>query len=88
MKTKIEYCTKTYLISLILGILIGLFCVLYCSTESQYTHIESVIKKHNAIKESLEHPYHPTITKPASSQIGVIGQDSVRVIPAKINKQK
>ena len=42
----------------------------------------------NAIKESLEHPYHPTITKPASSQIRVIGQDSVRVIPAKINKQK
>ena len=83
MKSKIEYCTKTYLVSLILGILIGLCCVLYYSTEIQYTHIESVVKKHNAIKESLEHPYHPTITKPASSQIGVIGQDSVRVIQKK-----
>ena len=83
MKTKIEYCSKTYLVSLILGILIGICCVLYYSAESQYTHIESVIKKHNAIKESLEHPYHPTITKPASSQIGVIGRDSVRVMPKK-----
>ena len=82
MKTKIEYCFITYLVSLILGILIGICCVLYYSTkDSQYTHIDSVIKKHNAIKESLEHPYHPTITKPASSQIGVIGQDSVRVMP-------
>tara|TARA_R110000744_G_scaffold260374_1_gene375336 strand:+ start:148 stop:384 length:237 start_codon:yes stop_codon:yes gene_type:complete len=48
--------------------------------ESQYTHIEKTIKKHNAIKESLENPTHPTISKPASSQIGVIGMDSVRVI--------
>ena len=54
MKTKIEYCSKTYLVSLIFGILIGICCVLYYSAESQYTHIESVIKKHNAIKESLE----------------------------------
>mgnify|MGYP003652675736 CR=1 FL=1 len=48
--------------------------------ESQYTHIEKVIKKHNAIMESLENPTHPTISKPANSQIGVVGMDSVRVI--------
>jgi hypothetical protein len=48
--------------------------------ESQYTHIEKVIKKHNAIRESLENPTHPTIRKPASSQIGIMGIDSVRVI--------
>ena len=47
---------------------------------NELTHIEKVIKKHNAIRESLENPTHPTIRKPASSQIGIIGMDSVRVI--------
>ena len=49
------------------------------STQSNLTHIEKTIKKHNSVKSSLQNPKHPTIAKPPSSQIGVIGADSVRV---------
>ena len=49
------------------------------TTQPNLTHIEKTIKKHNSVKSSLQNPKHPTITKPSSSQIGVIGEDSVRV---------
>jgi len=40
--------------------------------ESQYTHIEKVIKKHNAIRESLENPTHPTILYPTIPSLSII----------------
>ena len=52
--------------------------------DSQFTNIEKVIKKYNAIKESPKNLSYPTISKPASSQIGMVGGDSVRVINNKI----
>ena len=72
---------KTFLISLLIGLALGVICVVYHSPKRSYTTIEKSIKTHNEIKESLKHPYHPTISKPSSSQIGVFAGDSVRVIP-------
>tara|TARA_B110000503_G_scaffold122306_1_gene186755 strand:- start:661 stop:915 length:255 start_codon:yes stop_codon:yes gene_type:complete len=72
---KIEYCFKTFLVSLIFGLFCGLCCVLYNSTGIRNTHIEKITEKHNSIKESVEPQYHPTIAKPDNSQ------DSVRVMP-------
>ena len=65
--------------------LFGLICmfsaIIYNIVYSpKLTHIEKVIKNHNSIRESLKNPSHPTISKPSSSQIGIVGGDSVRVI--------
>tara|TARA_R110001606_G_C15026131_1_gene610394 strand:+ start:392 stop:553 length:162 start_codon:yes stop_codon:yes gene_type:complete len=47
---------------------------------SQYTHIEKTIKKHNSIKNNSDNLAYPVVSKPASSQIGIVGGDSVKVI--------
>ena len=61
---------------LILTILAMVYSILI---QSNLTNVEKAIKEHNSVKSSLQNPQHPTIAKPPSSQIGVIGIDSVRV---------
>tara|TARA_R110000822_G_scaffold14043_1_gene49560 strand:- start:885 stop:1115 length:231 start_codon:yes stop_codon:yes gene_type:complete len=73
--------SKTKLLLLSLSTIILVFMIYKLSTrKSDLTHIETVIKKHNGVRESLANPKHPTVIKPASSQIGIVAGDSVRVI--------
>ena len=62
--------------------MIVLFSLIYkiIQRDSQYTHIEKVIKKHNSIQKTSDNLSYPVISKPASSQIGVVAVDSVKVI--------
>ena len=49
------------------------------SSPLQNSHIHKVIKTHNGIKETNKS--FPTTSNPPSSLIGIVGGDSVRVIP-------
>ncbi len=62
--------------------MIVLFSLIYnlMHRNSQYTHIEKTIKKHNSIKNNSDNLAYPVVSKPASSQIGIVGGDSVKVI--------
>jgi hypothetical protein len=75
---------KYIFISFICIILLGSLIYKLIQRDSQYTHIEKVIKKHNSIQKSPENLTYPLVSKPASSQIGMVGGDSVRVINNKI----
>jgi hypothetical protein len=75
---RIKYNSTTMLSICI--ILLGFLIYKLIKRESQYTHVEKVIKKHNGIKESTEDLYYPTASKPANSQIGMFAGDSVKVI--------
>ena len=61
-------------------VLLGSLIYKLIQRDSQFTNVERVIKKHNAIRESSKNLSHPTISKPANSQIGIVGMDSVRVL--------
>tara|TARA_B110000858_G_C17459263_1_gene317716 strand:+ start:252 stop:491 length:240 start_codon:yes stop_codon:yes gene_type:complete len=71
--------TIIFRFSIVILIIVVIAMVYSISTQSNLTHIEKTIKKHNSVKSSLQNPKHPTIAKPPSSQIGVIGADIVRV---------
>ena len=71
--------TTTFRFSIVILVIIVIAMVYSITTQPNLTHIEKTIKKHNSVKSSLQNPKHPTIAKPSSSQIGVIGEDSVRV---------
>ena len=75
---RIKYNSTTMLSICI--ILLGFLIYKLIKRESQYTHIEKVIKKYNGLKQSPEDLYYPTASKPANSQIGVVAGDSVKVI--------
>jgi len=68
-------------IFLVLLIVVSLFKL--STIENKNTHVEKMIKKYNGIRDFSSNPKHPTVSEPANSQIGVIGLDSVRVIPSK-----
>lgn len=75
---------KYIFISFICIILLGSLIYKLIQRNSQYTHIEKIIKKYNSIQKSSENLSYPLVSKPANSQIGMIGEDSVRVINNKI----
>ena len=75
---------KYIFISFICMILLGSLIYKLIQRDSQYTHIEKVIKKYNSIQKSPENLTYPLVSKPANSQIGIVGGDSVRVINNKI----
>jgi len=66
---------------LVLMIIVSLFKL--STIDSNNTHVEKMIKKYNGLKDFSSNPRHPTVSEPANSQIGVVGLDSVRVIPSK-----
>ena len=74
---KIKY--KFSPIIFICVMLLGFLTYKLIKRDSQFTNVEKIIKKHNAVRESSKNLTYPTISKPASSQIGMIGGDSVRV---------
>lgn len=69
---------KVLLITFLIGFIGSVICNVYFH-KKELSHIEKIILQNNTVKESVENSKYPTINKPASSQITVFGQDSVRV---------
>ena len=69
---------KVLLIAFLVGFIGSVICNVYFH-KTELSHIEKIILQNNTVKESVENSKYPTINKPASSQITVIGQDSIRV---------
>lgn len=69
---------KVLLIAFLAGFIGSVICNVYFH-KTELSHIEKQILQNNTVKESVENSKYPTINKPASSQITVFGQDSVRV---------
>lgn len=69
---------KVLLVSFLIGFIGSVICNVYFH-KKELSHIEKIILQNNTVKESVENSKYPTINKPASSQITVIGQDSIRV---------
>ena len=69
---------KVLLIAFLVGFIGSVICNVYFH-KTELSHIEKQILQNNTVKESVENSKYPTINKPASSQITVFGQDSVRV---------
>mgnify|MGYP006253021025 FL=1 len=69
---------KVLLIAFLAGFIGYVICNVYFH-KTELSHIEKRILQNNTVKESVENSKYPTINKPASSQITVFGQDSVRV---------
>lgn len=70
---------KILIISIVVGFIGGVICNIYAH-KTKLSHIEKMILQNNTVKESVENSKYPTINKPASSQITVFGQDSVRTV--------
>ena len=69
---------KVLLIAFLAGFIGSVICNIIIN-KKELSHIEKRILQNNTVKESVENSKYPTINKPASSQITVFGQDSVRV---------
>ena len=83
MNEKAKNITKLILIPI--ATLLFIWTIWIWKPLSQDSSIQQKIKKHNGISQDHTNSTFNVVAKPADGQKGLIGQDSVRVIPRVID---